>query len=88
MACWFIDTDYNDEIFVVRHAYFIGSQQPYERLKKALSAEVDEALWAQLYSTKSIPFPVPASGKFAVKVINHYGDEALRVFDLKKLNLS
>lgn len=88
MACWFIDTNYNDETFVVRQAYFIGSQQPYEKLKKALKAEVDESLWEQLYTTKSIPFAAPTSGKFAVKVVNHYGDEALRVFEMKKLGLA
>ncbi|WP_278914373.1 site-specific DNA-methyltransferase [Deinococcus wulumuqiensis] len=85
MACWFVDTDYNGETFMVRQAYFIGNQQPYEKLKKALRAEVDEALWEQLYATKSIPFALPTSGKFAVKVVNHYGDEALRVFEVKKL---
>ena len=70
IACWFIDTDYNSESFFVRHAYFTGADQPYERLKKALRAEIDESAWSQLYSTVSRPFDPPSTGKIAVKVIN------------------
>jgi len=80
IACWFIDTDYNGECFFVRHAYFLGADDPYAKLKRALRAEIDEAQWATLYSTKSYPFEPPSSGKIAVKVINHYGDEVLKVY--------
>ena len=80
IACWFIDTDYNGECFFVRHAYFLGADDPYAKLKRALRAEIDEAQWATLYSTKSYPFEAPKSGKIAVKVINHYGDEVLKVY--------
>ena len=80
IACWFIDTDYNGESFFVRYAYFTGPDEPYEKLKRALRAEVDEAAWASLYSTTSRPFARPKSEKIAVKVINHYGDEVLKVF--------
>jgi len=80
IACWFIDTDYDGESFFVRHAYFTGAEEPYDKLKRALRAEVDEAAWAALYRTVSRPFARPASGKIAVKVINHYGDEVLKVF--------
>lgn len=84
IACWFIDTDYNGESFFVRHAYFTGGQKegegPYDRLKRALRAEIDESAWATLYSTTSRPFDKPKTGKIAVKVINHYGDEVLKVF--------
>jgi adenine-specific DNA-methyltransferase len=80
IACWFIDTAYNEESFFVRHAYFLGGNDPYERLKRALRADVNEAAWASLYSATSRPFPRPASGKIAVKVINHYGDEVLKVY--------
>ena len=80
IACWFIDTDYNGESFFVRHAYFTGGDEPYEKLKRALKAEIDEAAWRSLYSTKSRPFDAPKSGKIAVKVINHYGDEVLKVY--------
>jgi adenine-specific DNA-methyltransferase len=83
IACWFIDTDYNGESFFVRHAYFTGADQPYEKLKRALRAEVDEAAWSALYSTKSLPFDLPAKGKIAVKVINHYGDEVMKVYEVK-----
>jgi len=83
IACWFIDTDYNEESFFVRHAYFSGADEPYEKLKKALKAEIDESAWSTLYSTKSRPFPMPLKGKIAVKVINHYGDEVLKVYEIK-----
>jgi adenine-specific DNA-methyltransferase len=82
IACWFIDTDYNGESFFVRHAYFTGADEPYEKLKRALRAEIDEAAWSSLYSTVSRPFDRPESGKLAVKVINHYGDEVMKVFSV------
>ena len=82
IACWFIDTDYNGESFFVRHAYFTGAEEPYDKLKRALRAEIDEAAWSSLYSTISRPFDKPETGKIAVKVINHYGDEVLKVFEV------
>jgi len=83
IACWFIDTEYNGESFFVRHAYFTGADEPYDRLKRALRAEVDESVWATLYSTVSRPFDPPATNKIAIKVINHYGDEVLKVYEIK-----
>ena len=82
IACWFIDTEYNGESFFVRQAYFTGADEPYDNLKRALRAEIDEAAWRSLYSTISRPFDKPESGKIAVKVINHYGDEVLKVFEI------
>ena len=83
IACWFIDTNYNDESFFVRHADFTGADKPKEKLKKALKAEIDEDAWSSIYGTISRPFASPTTGKIAVKVINHYGDEVLRVFNTK-----
>lgn len=83
IAAWFIDTRYNEEHFYVRHAYFTGADRPYEKLQKTLKAEIDPDAWEVLYSTTSRPFPKPKDGKIAVKVINHYGDEVLKVYDLK-----
>jgi len=80
IAAWFIDTDYDGRQFFVRHAYFTGSNRPYESLARALRADIDPDAWASLYSTVSRPFAKPASGKIAVKVINHYGDEILQVY--------
>jgi adenine-specific DNA-methyltransferase len=80
IAAWFIDTDYNEESFFVRHAYFMGANDPYKSLKTALKAEIDEDAWATLYRDKSRPFPRPETGRFAVKVINHFGDEVMKVF--------
>jgi adenine-specific DNA-methyltransferase len=82
IACWFIDTNYNGESFFVRHAYFTGAEEPYDKLKRALRAEIDEAAWSSLYSTVSQPFDKPELGKIAIKVINHYGDEVLKVFEI------
>ena len=80
IACWFIDTDYNAESFFVRHAYFLGANDPYGSLKTTLKAEIDEEAWASLHSDISRPFPKPKSGRIAVKVINHLGDEVMEVF--------
>ena len=79
IACWFIDTDYDEESFFVRHAYFLGANDPYKALKTTLKAEIDEEAWSSLKSDISRPFPKPASGRIAVKVINHLGDEAMKV---------
>jgi adenine-specific DNA-methyltransferase len=80
IACWFIDTDYNEESFFVRHAYFLGANDPYKSLKTTLKAEVNEEAWATLHSDISRPFGRPESGRIAVKVINHLGDEVMKVF--------
>jgi adenine-specific DNA-methyltransferase len=82
IACWFIDTNYNRESFFVRHAYFTGAGDPYDRLKRALRAEIDEEAWSALYSTVSRPFLTPETGRIAIKVINHYGDEVLKVYEV------
>ncbi len=80
IACWFIDTDYNEESFFVRHAYFLGANDPYKSLKTTLKAEINEEAWATLHSDTSRPFDKPTSGRIAVKVINHLGDEVMKVF--------
>jgi adenine-specific DNA-methyltransferase len=81
IACWFVDTNYNEESFFVREAYFTGAGDPYQSLRKALRADIDEAAWSTLYTTESRPFPQPETGKIAVKVINHYGDEVMKVYE-------
>jgi len=80
IACWFTDTDYNGESFFVRQAYFLGANDPYKALKTTLKSEIDEAAWDSLYSDTSRPFPKPSTGRIAVKVINHLGDEVMKVF--------
>ncbi len=80
IACWFIDTDYNEESFFVRQAYFLGASDPYKSLKKTLKAEIDVEAWSSLNSETSRPFDRPKSGRIAVKVINHLGDEVMKVF--------
>ena len=80
IACWFIDTDYNEESFFVRHAYFLGANDPYSALKTTLKAEINTDAWATLNSHTPRPFPKQKSGRIAVKVINHLGDEVMKVF--------
>ena len=80
IACWFIDTDYNGESFFVRHAYFLGANDPYSALKTTLKAEINAEAWATLNSDTSRAFDKPKSGRIAVKVINHLGDEVMKVF--------
>ncbi|MEB0021126.1 hypothetical protein QN370_04970 [Actimicrobium sp. CCI2.3] len=80
IACWFIDTDYNEESFFVRQAYFLGANDPYKALKTTLKAEINAEAWATLNSETSRPFAEPKSGRVAVKVINHLGDEVMKVF--------
>jgi adenine-specific DNA-methyltransferase len=80
IACWFIDTDYNEESFFVRHAYFLGANDPYSSLKTTLKAEIDPEAWSTLNSDTSRPFEKPKQGRIAVKVINHLGDEVMKVF--------
>lgn len=82
VACWSLDTGYDGESFFVRHAYFCGGD-PYEKLRRALKADFDEAEWGKRYATESMPFDHPASGRIAVEVINHYGDEVLKVYSLR-----
>ena len=80
IACWFVDTDYNEESFFARHAYFLGANDPYKSLKTTLKSEINQEAWATLKSDTSRPFDKPKSGRIAVKVINHLGDEVMKVF--------
>ncbi len=80
IACWFVDSDYDEESFFVRQAYFLGANDPYKALRTTLKAEINQEAWETLHSDTSRPFPKPASGRIAVKVINHLGDEVMKVF--------
>lgn len=82
IALWMIDTDYNDESFFVRHCYFTGGNDPYKKLKTALKSDIDAEAWAALYRDSSLPFPRPSTGRIAVKVINDYGDEVMKIIDI------
>lgn len=82
VALWMIDTDYDDESFFVRHCYFTGGGDPMKKLARALKADIDADAWSALYRTTSLPFARPSSGRIAVKVINDYGDEVMKVIDV------
>ena len=80
IACWFVDTEYNEESFFVRHAYFLGAADPYKAVKTTLKAEINQEAWETLHSDTSRPFDKPVSSRIAVKVINHLGHEVMNVF--------
>ena len=80
IACWFIDSDYNGESFFVRQAYFLGQNDPYKSLKASLRAEIDQEAWESLNSDISVPLAKPSTGRIAVKVVNHLGDEVMKVY--------
>ena len=80
IACWFVDTEYNEESFFVRQAYFLGQKDPYQALRDTLKAEIDAEAWESIHSDISRPFPMPSTGRIAVKIINHLGDEVMKVF--------
>ena len=82
IAVWFLDTDYDYESFFVRHAYFPGANDPYKALRTTLKAEIDEDAWESLKRTRSRSFERPASGRVAVKVVNHLGDEVMKVLEV------
>ena len=82
IAAWFIDTDYDEQNFFVRQAYFLGAQDPYKNLKTSLKAEISVEAWETLYRDTSRPFARPTTGRIAVKVINHFGDEVMKVFSI------
>ena len=84
IACWFIDSDYNGESFFVRQAYFLGQNNPYKSLKTSLRAEIDADAWESLKSDISVPFAKPSTGRIAVKVINHLGDEVMKVYRINR----
>jgi adenine-specific DNA-methyltransferase len=69
IAAWFLDTNYDGDVFFVRHAYFTGADDPYDKLRRALRADISDEAWATVNSTVSRPFPRPVTGKIAVKVI-------------------
>ena len=79
IAAWFLDTNYDGDAFFVRHAYFTGADDPYDKLRRALRADISDDAWATVNSNVSRPFPRPRTGKVAIKVINHYGDEVMKV---------
>lgn len=82
IALWMIDTDYDGESFFVRQAYFLGDNDPYKSLKTALKTDVDPEAWATLNRATSVPFDTPSTGKIALKVINDYGDEVMKVLEV------
>ena len=63
----------------MRHAYFLGASDPYKALKTTLKAKINADAWASLHSDTSRPFARPASGRIAIKVINHLRDEVLTI---------
>ena len=82
IACWFVDTDYNEEAFFARQVYFPGRDKVYDAFKKFLNNDIDREEWESVAKTVSRPFPRPKTGRIAVKVINHFGDEVMKIFEV------
>ncbi len=80
--CWMVDTDYNEQCFVARQVFFPDNPTLYKALKKMLNNDIDAEEWEAAAGTLSHPFPRPYSNKIAVKVINHFGDEVMKIYDL------
>lgn len=81
--CWMLDTDYTGEAFFARQVYFPGGTDVYRAIKQFLKKDIDEEEWESVAQTTSRPFPRPRSGQIAVKVINHFGDEVMKVFRIE-----
>lgn len=80
--CWMVDSDYNEQCFVARQVFFPDNPTLYKALKKMLNNDIDAEEWEAAAGTLSHPFPRPYSNKIAVKVINHFGDEVMKIYDL------
>jgi len=52
-------------------------------MKTTLKAEIDAEAWDSLYGDVSRSFPKPKSERIAVKLINHLGDEMMKVFGVE-----
>lgn len=80
--CWMLDSDYDEEAFFARHVYFPGRDNVYDAFKKFLNNDIDKEEWESVARTTSRPFPRPSTGRIAVKVINHFGDEVMKIFEV------
>ena len=74
--------NWNKEAFFARQVYFPGRDKVYDAFKKFLNNDIDREEWESVAKTTSRPFPRPKTGRIAVKVINHFGDEVMKIFEV------
>jgi len=79
VAAWFLDTDYDGMVFHICQAFFPGGEDPWDKLKGKLKAEIDESAFERMRGTVSFPFEPGEHKQIAVKVIDFRGNEVMRV---------
>jgi adenine-specific DNA-methyltransferase len=84
VAAWFLDTDYDGKTFHICQAFFPGDPDAWEKLQRALRAQIPAKVFGQMRGTLSFPFEAGQHNRIAVKVIDFRGNEVVRVMSLQK----
>jgi adenine-specific DNA-methyltransferase len=82
VAAWFLDTDYDGKTFHLCQAFFPGAPDAWEKLQRALKAQIPPEVFEQMRGTVSFPFQPGEHQRIAVKVIDFRGNEVVRVIPL------
>jgi len=82
VAAWFLDTDYDGKTFHICQAFFPGDPDAWDKLQRALKAQIAPDAFAQMRGTVSFPFEPGEHRRIAVKVIDFRGNEVGRVIQL------
>jgi adenine-specific DNA-methyltransferase len=82
VAAWFLDTDYDGKTFKISQAFFPGDPDAWEKLQRALKAQIAPEAFEQMRGTVSFPFQPGEHQRIAVKVIDFRGNEVVRVVSL------
>ncbi len=84
VAAWFLDTDYDGKTFHICQAFFPGDPDAWDKLQRALKAQIDPEAFHKMRGTVSFPFEVGKYRRAGVKVIDFRGNEVLRVVNLSE----
>ncbi len=82
IAAWFIDTDYDGRTFCICQAFF-PDKSAWDKLQRALRGSIDDEAFEKLTGKESLPFPAGEYKRAAVKVIDHRGNEVMKVVELR-----
>ena len=84
IAAWALDTDYDERSLYPRQVFFpmAGAKDGWNKLKRDIKAELNEALLDKLHGTVSLPFEPGENRKVAVKIVDDRGIESLKVIGL------
>lgn len=85
VAAWFLDTDYDGKTFHICQAFFPGDPEAWEKLQRALKAQIDPEVCERMRGTVSFPFQPGENRRIAVKVIDFRGNEVVRVIKLDEV---